>query len=117
MTDLRTTDEIVEDLETLRVEHLEAGRVVEAQRTLQQQVAHRALADKRDERMRADAAEDPTLVAGLEAQIKHWRGLVDEDAAHDIHQHDQAQEQPPSRPSERGGVVEQADTPAETERE
>lgn len=115
MTDLRTTDEIVEDLETLRVEHLEAGRVVEAQRSLQQQVAHRALADKRDERMRADAAEDPTLVAGLEAQINHWRGLVDEDAAHDIHQHDQAP--PPLRPSERGGVVEQADTPAETERE
>lgn len=75
----KTTDSIVADLERTRAERLKAGELVDADRITQQIQAHRALALLRSERAEALKRDDAQYVGGLEAQIRHWLAMVDDD--------------------------------------
>jgi hypothetical protein len=80
-----TVEEIITGLHAQRVEHLAAGRYVEARRVDQQVTAYQTLARLFTERAaHIEAGEQDALVA-VEQQISYWVrqvDLVDVDQAH-----------------------------------
>lgn len=76
---MRTTENILADLDTERAEHLVAGRLAEVQRVDQAVMAHQTLARLREEKARYVQAGELAAAGQVEAQIRYWRSMVDVD--------------------------------------